>query len=125
MISSEKLSEAFAALDAYNAKDPNKIIFDGIEYPKEVLYAYRMTEELNSYFPNAAESIQLAARCQHIGRWEIPRRSFPMDRKGYLQWRTQLYAHHAALAEKILKEVDIDQSTIDKVKFLVQKKQLS
>ncbi|MCO4292211.1 DUF4202 domain-containing protein [Solitalea sp. MAHUQ-68] len=125
MTSPEKLTQAFAAFDAYNANDPNKETFEGKEYPKEVLYAIRMTEQLNKYEPNAPDYVQLAARCQHIGRWESPRNSFPMDRKGYLMWRTQLYTHHATIAAKLLTDCGFDNETIEKVKFLLQKKQLA
>ena len=118
------LTSAFEAFDAYNAKDPNKETADGKEYPKELLYAMRMTGQLNRFAPAAAESVQLACRCQHIGRWEIPRNTYPMDRKGYLQWRNKLKQHHADIADKILTECGYDASTIDHVKFLLQKKQL-
>src|SRR5690606_37810895 len=57
-------------------------------------------------------------------RWEIPRDSFPKDRVGYLQWRNKLKVHHADIAEKILGELGYDHETIERVKFLVQKKQL-
>ncbi|MFZ6013647.1 MAG: DUF4202 domain-containing protein [Bacteroidota bacterium] len=119
-----QLQNAFAAFDGYNSKDPNQEEFNGEKYPKEFLYAVRMTEKLNQYAPDAAEHIRLAARCQHIGRWEIPRKSYPMDRKGYLQWRSRLGVHHAEVASGILKECGYDNESIEKVKFLLQKKQL-
>lgn len=118
------LQKAFDAFDAYNSKDPNKETYDGKEYPKELLYAIRMTEQLKQFAPEAAEYTHLAARCQHIGRWEIPRNKYPMDKKGYLQWRNTLKQHHATIAEKILKEAGYDENTIDIVKFLLLKKQL-
>jgi hypothetical protein len=74
--------------------------------------------------PNASEQLRLAARSQHIGRWEIPRKDFPLDRKGYLQWRSQLKLYHAKLAASILEKSDYDELTIVKVKDLLLKKQL-
>jgi hypothetical protein len=121
---SNKLQRAFAAFDAYNSQDQHVESVGGKDYPKELLYALRMTQRLSTYYPEADEHIQLAARCQHIGRWEIPRNSFPMDRKGYLQWRSNLALHHANIASKILLESGYDRETIEKVKFLLQKKQL-
>lgn len=123
-MANDNLLKAFASFDAYNAKDPNIEEYDGKKYPKELLYATRMTERLNQFAPGAGEHVQLAARCQHIGRWEIPRNSYPMDRKGYLQWRTILKQHHADIAEKILGECGYDSNIIDIVKFLLLKKQL-
>jgi Domain of unknown function (DUF4202) len=118
------LQQAFQAFDAYNAQDPNKEQHAGKDVPKELLYAQRMSAWLDRYSPNAAEHVQLAARCQHIGRWEIPRKDYPMDRKGYLQWRNQLKFHHADIAEKILKECGYGQDIIESVKFLLLKKEL-
>lgn len=121
---SSKLQRAFEAFDAYNFNDPHKEVVEGKAYPKEYLYGIRMTEKLNAYSAEAKEYIQLAARCQHIGRWEIPRNTFPMDRKGYLQWRAKLALHHAHVASDILAQCGYDEETIEKVKFLLQKKEL-
>jgi len=123
-MSATPLQEAFSMFDAYNATDTNQEEFEGKTYPKEVLYAERMTKKLNDYAPEAPEYMQLAVRCQHIGRWEIARNSYPMDRPGYLMWRSQLKLHHAKIAEPILKACGYDEETIEKVKALLLKKQL-
>ena len=120
----ERLETAFTTFDAYNANDPHTEIVGGVSYPKELLYGQRMTEWLNKFAPNAPEYLQLAARCQHIGRWEIPRSSYPMDKKGYLQWRNAEKFHHAKIAEHILASCRYDAETIEKVKFLLLKKEL-
>lgn len=124
MIDKKRFEKAIASFDTYNSNDPHREQTGDRDIPKEFLYAVRMTGKLNHYDPNAPEHVQLAARCQHIGRWEIARTSFPMDRKGYLQWRAQLAIHHAKIADAILTECGYDRETIDKVKFLLQKKQL-
>ena len=118
------LQNAFDAFDAYNAQDPNHDSEEGKEVAKELLYARRMTARLNAFAPNAPEYLQLAARCQHIGRWEIARSSYPMDRKGYLQWRNQLKIHHAGIARNILSTVGYSADIIDQVEFLLLKKEL-
>ncbi|HTJ48776.1 MAG TPA: DUF4202 domain-containing protein [Cyclobacteriaceae bacterium] len=120
----KRFERAIASFDTYNGNDPNREKTEDNDIPKEFLYAIRMTSKLSHYAPDAPEHVQLAARCQHIGRWEIPRNAYPIDRKGYLQWRSQLAIHHATIAERILKECEYDQETIDKVKALLQKKQL-
>lgn len=122
--STDQFKKAIEAFDAYNENDPNKEEYNGKVFSKEVLYAYRMTERLNQFAPDASEYVKLAARCQHIGRWEIIRDHFPMDKKGYLQWRNQEKIHHAKVADEILKTCQHDSETIDKVKFLVLKKEL-
>tara|TARA_R110002051_G_scaffold256301_1_gene315400 strand:+ start:284 stop:874 length:591 start_codon:yes stop_codon:yes gene_type:complete len=124
MATTDKLAVAFHHFDAANTLDPNTEIFEGIIYPKEVLYGIRMTECLNEFDPNASEALQITARCQHICRWEIARESYRMNREGYLRWRQDLKKFHAKKASSILKEVGYDQATVDKVTFLLEKKQL-
>ncbi len=125
MISStDQLKNAIEAFDVYNQNDPNKEEYNGEVFSKEVLYSSRMTDRLHQFAPDVPDYIKLAARCQHIGRWEIARDHFPMDKKGYLQWRNQEKIHHAKVAEEILKACQYDAETIDKVKFLVLKKEL-
>lgn len=124
MGNSQKLEQAFALFDAANAKDPNTEVVNGETYPKELLYAERMTATLNRFEPNATEALQLTARCQHICRWEIPRESYEMNRTGYLLWRQNLKKFHAKKAADILTQVGYDLETIDRVQFLLQKKQL-
>ena len=124
MVTSDKLLQAFQLFDEANGQDPNTEDAMGRTYPKEVLYAIRMTEKLNYFASEASESLRLTARCQHICRWEIPRESYDMNRVGYLKWRQDLKKFHAQKATEILKEVGYDQETIDKVAFLLEKKQL-
>lgn len=122
---SDKLHKAFFAFDEYNSKDPNTEKINGHPEPKELVYGQRMTARLNDYAPGSPEYLQLAARCQHIGRWEIPRSSYPMDRKGYLQWRSAEKFHHVKIAEPILRNCGYDAGTIEKVKSLLLKKELA
>jgi len=115
---------AIAAFDQANAADPNKEMSNGKEYPKELLYAQRMSEMQQRYAPEASEAVKLAVRAQHIQRWKIPRSSYPMDKQGYLQWRTGLYKFHAETAASLMKEAGYDQDMIDRVKKIVGKKGL-
>lgn len=124
MATSGKLLQAFQLFDEANGQDPNTEDYMGRTYPKEVLYALRMTEKLNDFAPEASEVLKLTARCQHICRWEIPRESYDMNRVGYLKWRQELKKFHAQKATEILKKVGYNQETIDKVTFLLEKKQL-
>jgi len=119
-----KFKTAIGVFDKANTNDPNIEVFDGISFPKELLYAIRMTEKLNQFEPNASESVQLAVRCQHICRWEIPRDSYEMNRKGYLTWRRDLAKFHAQKAASILRDVGYKKEMVDNVTFLLQKKQL-
>lgn len=124
MQTSDRFTRAIVAFDAYHQKDPNYEIENGESYPKELLYSRRMTNRLLAFAPDAGEVVQLAARCQHIGRWEIARDKFPMDRKGYLLWRTEEKFHHARIAQSILEGAGYDASIIEEVKTLLLKKEL-
>jgi hypothetical protein len=123
-MNSEKFQKALTLIDNANAQDPNIELFEGKNFPKELLYAERMTKVLTNFAPNASEALQLAVRCQHICRWESPRDSYEMDRAGYLKWRQDLKLFHAKKASEILATVGYDAETIEKVSFLLQKKQL-
>ncbi len=121
---STKFEVAITKIDEENAKDPNQEYHEGQSMPKELLYSHRMSEQLNSFAPDAPETLQLAVRAHHICRWEIPRSSYPDDRTGYLQWRNALKSFHATKTADILDEVGYDASDIERVKFLIEKKQL-
>lgn len=115
---------AIAAFDQANAEDPSKEMAEGKEYPKELLYAERMSEMQQRYAPEASEAVKLAVRAQHIQRRKIPRSDYPMNRQGYLQWRTGLYKFHAETAGRIMQEVGYDDAMVERVKTIVSKKGL-
>ena len=115
---------AIARFDAANGDDPRRIVFQGREYPHELLYAERMTHWLRQLSADASEVLQLAARSQHICRWEIPRSDYPLDRAGYYRWRIRLYGFHAEKAGAILREVGYDETIAARVEQLLQKKNL-
>ncbi|WPR71450.1 DUF4202 domain-containing protein [Flavobacterium sp. NG2] len=111
-------------IDAENAQDPNIEIHESISHPKELLYSNRMFDRLMDFCPSASEEVQIAAKAQHICRWKIARESYPMDRVGYLRWREELKKFHAKLTAEILEKAGYDQSFIDRVCFLIEKKLL-
>jgi hypothetical protein len=119
-----KLAAAFAAIDEANAHDPRKTEEDGVQQPYELVYGQRMTARLASYAPAAAPPLQIAARAQHLERWAIPRSDYPMNRVGYLTWRKDQQARHARRAGELLSPLGFSAQTIDRVRFLLQKKQL-
>ncbi|HEY9489061.1 MAG TPA: DUF4202 domain-containing protein [Chryseosolibacter sp.] len=122
--STGNFEQAIAAIDSYHERDPNTELYEGKVLPKELIYASHMSNRLKRFAPDADEAVKLAARCQHIGRWEIPRDKYPMDRKGYLQWRNEAKAQHARIAEKILLECGYGAEAIERVKALILKKEL-
>lgn len=89
-------------IDRVNEEDPTLEEVDGKKTPAALLYGQRMTLMLVKFDQDASELLRLAARGQHIRRWSIPRESYPMDRKGYLAWRTKLKLMHAELIKNIM-----------------------
>ena len=116
--------EAIRRFDAANAEDPRTDDVDGEAHPRELLYAMRMSERLEAFAPGASEALRLAARAQHIRRWDIPRSEYPMDRSGYRRWRTALGAYHADVAAEIMADVGYAESEVERVRDLLQKKRL-
>jgi hypothetical protein len=115
---------AIAAIDQANGEDPNRETADGKEFPKELLYSQRMTEMQERYIPDASEAVKLAVRAQHIQRWKIPRSNYPMEKEGYLQWRTGLYKFHADTVAQIMKKAGYDDEMMERVRKIVGKKGL-
>jgi len=120
MSDSDRFNQAIQRFDAAHREDPN--LFDGV--PAQLLYAQRMTQWLDRLYADASEPLRLAARCQHIRRWMIPRSRYPMTRSGYHQWRTALYSFHAQTAGQILRDVGYDDATIAAVVSLLRKEKL-
>jgi hypothetical protein len=110
----QKFAAALLRFDQENARDPHQ----ENSQPRELLYAERLTNWVLRLCPNASEELRLAARCQHICRWEIPRHSYPMTRAGYLKWRADLKKFHAQKAGEILREIGYDESIIRRVREL-------
>src|SRR5947207_2462083 len=108
----QKIEAALRHFDEANSRDPNSE--NG--QPRELLYAQRLEKWVLKLCPNASEALRLAARCQHICRWEIPRNSYPMTRAGYLKWRADLKKFHAQKAGEILREVGYDEKVVQRVK---------
>lgn len=122
MTDSQRFERAIALFDAANAADPNMESIDGKEMPKELVYAQRMSEMIERFAPDAPEAVKLAVRAQHIERWKVPRSDYPMDRTGYLMWRTGLYKYHAETAGRLMKEAGYDDEMIARVQSAVGKK---
>jgi hypothetical protein len=119
-----QFQNASARIDAKNAQDPNSEMVQNETFPKELLYSNRMYAKLLEFCPKASEEVQIAAKAQHICRWEMPRDAYPMDRVGYLKWREELKKFHAKTTAEILAQEGYSTSFIDRVSFLIEKKLL-
>lgn len=115
MNTSNNLQTVLDKADAINAQCPED---------KEVIYSQRMLQQLQAFMPEASETLTIAAYCQHIKRWAIPRSDYPMDRSGYKRWRTDLGKFHAETTATLMRESGYTEEDVSRVEYLLQKKGL-
>jgi hypothetical protein len=119
-----RFQRALDAFDRANAEDPQHLVVDGVSRPRELVHAERLSAWVARLEPNASEPLALAARCQHIQRWQIPRDSYPLGRVGYLRWRTELARFHADTAASVLAGLGYERELIDAVRRINLKQNL-
>jgi hypothetical protein len=119
-----RLEAVLAAIDSENQQDPNLVDYKGSPIAKELLYGQRMSERLNIFAPDAGELLQIASRAQHIKRWSLARKDFPMDKVGYKTWRTELAKFHANTTADLMATAGYSADEQARVGELLQKKQL-
>ena len=116
-----RFEAALRRFDEENARDPNQDVQEGSPFPRELLYAQRLSDWVLRLKPDASEALRLSARSAHLCRWAIPRSSYPLDRPGYLRWRQELKKFHAAKVGQILKDAGYEEAFIRQVQGLVSK----
>ncbi|MDH5472997.1 MAG: DUF4202 domain-containing protein [Gammaproteobacteria bacterium] len=115
--------KAISLIDAANSEDPNQETDEqGKTWPKELLYSHRMSDVLQRFAPEADDICKLAIRSQHIQRWKSPRSDYPMDRIGYLKWRTDLYKFHADTMGELMTQAGYGINEVERAKKMVGKK---
>ncbi|MCF0055796.1 DUF4202 domain-containing protein [Dyadobacter sp. CY356] len=119
-----KLEQAFTLFDNYNKLSPERVTWNGEVFPSEYFYALKLYDWVNKLEPDAPEALLLASRSQHIGRWEIARKSYPDGRVGYLKWRSDLARFHAQKSSELLLEAGFDETVIDRVKQIILKQRI-
>jgi len=119
-----RLARALERLDALHGEDPRTVQVDGETLPHELHYARCMSAWLERVAPEASEALRLAVRAQHLQRWQIPRDDYPRDRPGYLAWRRDLGRRQADMAAEVLRDVDYDEATCERVARLIRKEGL-
>jgi hypothetical protein len=120
----ERFAAVLQDIDAANAEDPRTLVVDGSRLAYELVYSERMSERLAKMYPDASELLQIAARAQHIRRWDIPRARYPEGRNGYNDWRRACREHHAKLISIILTRHGYSGAEIDHIAKLIKKEQL-
>ncbi len=95
---------ARALIDAAHVDDP-QLTPDG--RPAELVYADRMEAWTVRVAAEPTPLLRLAARCQHLERWLVPRTSYPDGKAGYLNWRRSLYTKQAERARALLLDAGV------------------
>lgn len=121
---SPRLAAVIADIDAANAQDPRQDCVAGTSRPREVVYSERMSSCLSRLYPDASEALRIAARAQHICRWQTPRREYPLGREGYNAWRGACREHHASLTSSIMRRHGYADDEIAQVVKIIRKEQL-
>lgn len=114
----DPLTRARELIDAAHAADPVRAP-DG--RAAELVYAERIEGWVVRLDPAAPAILRLAARCQHLERWLVPRATFPLGKVGYLQWRTSLYKKQAERARALLLEAGVAATDAAEVATWVSK----
>jgi hypothetical protein len=120
----QAFEKAVSLMDDSNSEDPNIETDNGKEWPKELLYSHRMSDMLERYKPEVDDVAKLAIHGQHIQRWKSPRDDYPMDRKGYHQWRANLYKFHAGIVAELMAQAGYDEEAQERARKAVSKRSL-
>jgi tRNAThr (cytosine32-N3)-methyltransferase len=110
--------QARTLIDQAHAADPKRA---GDGRPAELVYAERMENWVARVAAEPISLLRLAARCQHLERWSVPRASFPDGKVGYLSWRKSLYAKQAERARTLLLEAGVAENEAAEVATWVAK----
>lgn len=105
-------------IDAAHALDPHRAP-DG--RAAELVYAERLEAWVVRLVPDASALLRLAARCQHLERWLVPRATYPEGKAGYLTWRRSLYIKQAERARALLLEAGVTAEEAAEVATWVSK----
>lgn len=111
-------ARARASIDDAHSADPKRSADDR---PAELVYADRMEAWVAQLVPDAGPLLRLAARCQHLERWSVPRDRYPLDKAGYHAWRKSLYTKQAERARALLVQAGVAAAEADEVATWVAK----
>lgn len=112
------LDRARQLIDAAHAADPRPGTGG---QPAELVYADRMERWVVRLIPDAPPLLRLAARCQHLERWQVPRSTYPEGKAGYHAWRRFLYTRQAERARELLQRAGVPESDAADVATWVSK----
>ncbi len=104
-----------------NSEDPKKL---SIGESDAQFYSNKMVETLLLLNPAPKEYVEIAVRCQHLFRWEVPRSSYPGGKAGYHQWRRYLYTYQSDKTATLLSQAGYSKDFIESCCRLIRKEGL-
>ncbi|HYE05818.1 MAG TPA: DUF4202 domain-containing protein [Planctomycetota bacterium] len=113
----QSFQRARALIDQVHAKDPEHVA----GRPAEAVYAERLEAWIRRLVEAPSEVLLIAARCQHLERWTVPRTQFPPDKAGYLRWRRSVHVRQGDRARDLMTEAGCDWAEATRVGSLVAK----
>ncbi len=122
MITLDLYKKATQAIENVHQSDASTTYENEMEWAAELIYSERMLQILDHLEPNPSFELKLAAQCQHLERWIVNRGSYPMDRKGYHQWRKAVMDYQLGKTSEILTSVGIDQDDITSILEIISRK---
>ena len=123
-LSTSRLDAACAAIDAANAADPTVVTVRGEDQPLALVHGRLAMAWVERLRPEAGDEVRLAARAHHLTRWAVPRTSYPEGRPGYLRWRRDQKARHAADVEALLVSAGYSPVEVARVQALIRREGL-
>jgi hypothetical protein len=116
--------QVFAALDALHAQDPRRVEVDGDSVPHELWHAGRMSAWLERLHESPDELVRLAARGQHLQRWQVPRSDYPEGRVGYLTWRRDQGQRAGETTAQLMQQAGYSAEQAERVAKMIRKQGL-
>ena len=114
----DRFLKAIWRIDSLNNEDPKRVSLGDESIGYELHFSRLLFAKVMSLVPEASEALLLAARGQHICRWQSPRSDYPEGRAGYLKWRSDLKRFHAEKVAKVLESEEYDSDKIERVRAI-------
>ncbi len=114
-------SRARILIDQAHEGDPQRTA-DG--RAAELAYADAMEGWVARLDPLASSLLRLAARCQHLERWSVPRSTFPLGKVGYHKWRRLLYVRQSERTRELLLQAGLPEHEVAEAAAWVAKSNL-
>ena len=120
----ERLTAAFAAIDAANEADPTVVTVRGEDLPLALAHGRLASGWVLRLVAAPDDALLIATRAHHLRRWEVPRSDYPEGRPAYLRWRKDQKARHARDVATLLEPLGYSADEIARTQALIRREGL-